>query len=167
MKLKLNDGEKKVLLFWIIAAAILITIFAVIEVKKNFFDKYNGNYTIVRDVNRYYTVNNAINKFYSYINSNDIDNALIIIDDNNINKTNFTNYFNFNNKTISYVPNLMYEKDIKKGVKSYYVGGYNESLNTGEYISDAYYEVILDGNNFTFSIKKIDKELYEGVNYEK
>lgn len=172
MNLKLNDGEKKVLLFWIIIAIIIVGIFLFIEIKKNVFDKYNGNYTIVREQNRYYTVNSAINKFYSYISSNNTSNVLLVLNDeykkkNNISENNINEYFNFNNKLVSFVPKKMYQKEIKKGVYSYYVSGYNEYVNTGLYINDDYYEVILDGNTFTFNIQKISKEMYEEISYEK
>lgn len=172
--LRLSDSEKKVLIAWAIVGIIILLIVLVFgltkdRTKKEEFDNITArgtNYLI--DRNRYYTVKNAITKFYSFINSKDYDATLKIlnekyVEENKININNVNEFITESDFQLSYQSKRMCLKSIKKGVYTFVSEGEEISANSGKYFSDRYYEVVLDGNTSLFSIKPIEKSIFEGV----
>lgn len=172
--LNLSDSEKKVLTVWAIIGIIILLIVLLFGLKKDRTKKEeienitaNGsNYLI--DHSRYYTVKNAITKYYSFLNADDYDSVLKIlhekyIKENNITTNNILDFLTDSDVQLSYKSKKMCLKSIKSGVYTFVSEGEEISANTGKYISDKYYEVILDGNTSLFSIKPIEKSTFEGV----
>lgn len=172
--LKLSDSERKVLIAWAIIGIIILLIVILFGLKKDRTKKEemdsitaNGNNYLI-DRNRYYTVKNAIAKFYSFLNTKDYDAALKIlnekyINDNKIDLNNIKEFITESEIQLSYNSKRMCLKSIKSGVYTFVSEGTEISANTGNFISDKYYEVVLDGNSSLFSIKPIDSSTFEGV----
>ncbi len=174
-KLNLSQSEKKVLSIWgsillgIVLILFIINIFFPIESlvsqmvgKKNDSIGPNGEVT---NYSRYSTVTSTIDKFYAFINSDNYDAVLKILNEkyvteNNITKDNVDDYIKFDDKALAFDANVMYQLYGKKGVYEYYVDGNLIYANTGEVIEKVYYSVILDGNTLLFSIKPITAEEY-------
>lgn len=169
----LSDGEKKTLLAWFIVAAIFLLILIVIKIinpdftfkKKTDYSK--NQYSIVTDYNRYYTVSNAINKYYSFINAHEYESVYHILDEEytkekNVDKDTVINIISDATKALSYQSRLMCYKDIADGITSYLIKGEEVFMNSLDVNKTIYYEVILDGNNFHFSLKPIEEDFFGG-----
>lgn len=177
-KLGITKQEKKVLTFWgfgliiIIALIVIINFFFPIknilsQLGNNSGEIDNNKYVMVSDFTRYSTVSTAINKYYSFINMKDYDSVLKILDEDfvtekNLNKNNINTGIYIPSNLAAYEPNIMYEKK-KKGIVTYYVDGYVVGFSTSEKYRHEYLKVILDGNNFHFSIKPIDEGEFKEV----
>lgn len=172
--LNLSDSEKKVLIAWAIVGIIILLIVLLFGLKQDRTKKEEidnitakgNNYLI--DRNRYYTVKNAITKFYSFINSQDYDATLKIlnekyVNDNKITIKNIDEFITESDVQLSYQTKKMCLKSVKSGVYTFVSEGEEISANTGKYIGDKYYEVVLDGNTSLFSIKPIESSIFEGV----
>lgn len=170
----ISASQKKVLTIWailgiiILLAVILIAIFTPVEKKEQEETITATNSNKVIDRSRYYTVKNAITKYYSYINMHDYESVLQILDesyikDNNLNKDNVKSFLAITDVSTSYQSKIMCLKDIKDGVYSFVIEGEEISANTGSFISEKYYQVVLDGNALAFSLKPIDKIFYDEV----
>lgn len=167
---KLSDSEKKVLIAWIILGIILLIAVATIKItQKNIDDKYkyiNSPYKLVLNHDRYYTVSAALSKFYAYINEDNYQSVVNILDskykqDNNITKDNVNNFIKFYDVASNYETKVMCSKEIAKGIFSYLVSGNDIGMNNGKRLASPYYQVVLDGNKLLFSVKPISKEDYE------
>ena len=89
MARKMSDAEKKTLIFWgilgiIIFAGVLLLKFVVKVDFLNPTDYSQEVYELERDRNRFYTVNSALIKFYSFVNADDADSVLNILDESYI-----------------------------------------------------------------------------------
>ena len=162
----LSQEQKHVLIYWIlfgvIFASLAILISYITISKKSEETFVDTDYGVVTDYNRYYTVKNAIIKYLSYVNSKDSDSIYEVLDtsyinDNSITKDNVLSKVENYNVAISYKSNKMCYKRIAKGITSYEVRGSIISMNTSSYLNDKYYNIILDENNITFTIKPIEE----------
>ena len=173
----ISESQKKVLGIWAIIAVIVFSLVILIAVTIRREDKeLIENITakdskMLVDRNRYYTVKNAITKYYSFINMKDYDAVLKILDEsyiktNNITKENIDEFIT-NDVQISYQSRVMCLKSAKNGIYTFVTDGSEISANKGEFISDQYYQVKLDGNSSLFSILPIDKTIYDEVCNEK
>lgn len=169
----LSESEKKTLMAWFIVAVIFLLILIVIKIinpdfsfkKKTDYSK--NKYSVVTDYNRYYTVSNAINKYYSFINAHEYESVYHILDEEytkgkNVDKDTVINIISDADKALSYKGGLMCSKDIASGITSYLVKGDEVFMNSSDINKTIYYEVILDGNNFHYSIKPIEEEFFGG-----
>lgn len=173
----ISESQKKVLSFWAILGVILLilVVFLAIIIKResdakeelfNNMTAKDSNKLI--DRNRYYTVKGAINKYYSYLNMQDYDSVITILDknyvnSNNITKNNVKKHLTDTELQLSYETKVMCLKSINKGVYIFVVEGNEISMNKGTFISNKYYQVIMDGNTSIFSLLPIDKSTYEEV----
>lgn len=172
--LNLSDSEKKVLAVWAVVGIIILLVAILFglkheQTKKEEIDKItaNGSNYII-DRNRYYTVKSAITKFYSFINSKDKASILKIlnekyVEENKINVDNIWDFIPENDTLLSYQSKKMCLKSLKSGVYTFVSEGEEIGANTGKFIEDKYYEIVLDGNSSLFSIKPIDETTFEGV----
>lgn len=168
--MNLTKSEKKVLLAWFIFGLIVLIIVSIIQVNKIVKEKENisgiasSTTNEIIDRNKYYTVASAINKYYTFLNNKDYDSVFKILDEdyvsaNNINESNIST----SDISLSYKTKIMCLKSYKDGVITYVVDGNVVSMNTGNFIEEKYYEVVMDGNNLTFSLSVITNTEYEGV----
>lgn len=169
----LSESEKKTLMAWFIAAVIFLLILIVIKIINPDFsfkkkvDYSKNKYNVVTDYNRYYTVTNAINKYYAFVNAKEYESVYHILDEDytkkmGVDKDTVINIISDSDKALSFNGRLMCSKDIAEGITSYIIKGderYMNSLNVNKTI---YYEVILDGNKFHYSIKPIEEEFFGG-----
>lgn len=170
MKEKLNPEEKKILIMWAVVGCIIFLLalgykFIYLDSKEEDYSK--EVYKIVDDYDRYYTVIGAINKFYAFYNAKTYDSVLNVLNsdyikENGITKDNIKEFFPEKNTNINYKGKIMCSKNLDKGITSYLIEGKETEMNTGKELEKKYYEVILDGNQFAFSIEPIDEEFYGG-----
>ena len=179
MKIKLNESEKKVLTFWAILAVVVIVgllIFRFIAPEK--FNKLFGlsnadkNYSLVTDRTRYYTVANSIEKYYSYTNSKDSTKLYSVLDEKYRQEKGYTSASSIkwtqevDAPKLTYNARLMCQKKLDSGIYSFYVSGFESYSNKEGRLDNAYYEVILNDNELTFSIKPIDEKTFGGECHE-
>lgn len=169
---KISDVERKTLIAWAIVAVIIFIIILFIKVnpvEKKEKDKITTPGTnYINDRSRYYTVKNALTKYYSFLNAKNYDAVLKILDtnyveENHIDINTITNYISNEDTQVSYETGIMCLKSVKNGVYTYVVKGDDIKMNSGDFIKERYYEVVLDGNTSLFSVKPIDDKYYEEV----
>lgn len=178
-KRKLNDSEKKVLTFWAILAIVIVLglfIFRIVAPEKfnDFFglDGADKEYSLVTDRTRYYTVANAIEKYYLYVNAKDANAVFSMLNDsykeaNGISSANnikFSEEIDPENKTFN--SRLMCKKKLGKGKYSFLVKGFESKSTESGRLNTVYYQVMLDDNNFTFSIQPIEEKTFGGECHE-
>lgn len=168
---KLDPAERKTLLVWLIVGItvfVLALLIKLIQTSDILTSKYSKEkYTIVDDYSRYYTVIGAVNKYYSFINAKEYERVLHVLDskyveEKDIDKNTLINYIPESEVALSFKGDVMCSKDLKAGITSYLVKGQEVTMNTGEKKDTVYYEVILDGNTFLFSMKPIEESFYGG-----
>ena len=169
----LTKEERKVLLMWIIFGVVLMAILAVLagikinKAKKGYQQTIDKSYIKVTNYSRYYTIIGILDKYYNTINSNNDEETLNLLSDkykkdNGINKDNIKDKVEHYDKLVTFKGKLMCSKRLGKGFTSYYVSGDvigSNDLNTHD---NAYYEVILNENEMTYSISEIDASVYGG-----
>lgn len=169
----LSQAEKKTLMAWFIVAIIFLLVLIVIKIiNPNFsflkkIDYSKNKYSVVTDYNRYYTVSNAVNKYYSFINAKKYESVYHILDEKytkekNVDEYTVINIISNSDKALSYKSGIMCFKDIAEGITSYIVKGDEVLMNSLKTNKTVYYEVILDGNKFHYSIKPIEEEIFGG-----
>lgn len=169
----LDPAEKKTLFAWLIIGIVILLILVIVRVInpniffKNKVDYSKNSYQILKDYNRYYTVLGAINKYYSFINAESYESVIHILDktyveDNKIDEKNVLNFISQSDKALSYKGSIMCYKELDSGITSYITSGKETMMNSLDDNKDVFYEVILDSNHFTFSIKPIDAQSYGG-----
>lgn len=166
---RLDPSEKKVLKIWGMVAVVLTVIVLIINIGNgNIEEIFNHHYIKVDDANRYATVSSAISKYYAFINNEDYQSVVNIMNDsykreNSIDVNNVKNFITDNPKSITYETRIMCAKETsKKGIYSYYVSGFEIEANTGIKLTDKYYEVILDGNTFHFNLRPVNENEFRG-----
>jgi len=179
---KITKEEKKVLSIW---AGVVIVLVVVLLVLNHFFpiktllsslygkrSDIIENYEVLGDYSRYSTVSGALQKYYSFVNAKDYDSVIKILNEeyvkeNKITKDNISDFITFpDDKYITFDPNIMYRKTLKVGVYTYIMDGEIEDRDTGEVLGKTYYQVILDGNNFLFSVKPLTEKEFGGLKNE-
>lgn len=179
MKIKLNESEKKVLTFWAILAVVVICgllVFRIIAPEK--FNKFFGlsnadkEYSLVKDRTRFYTVANTLNKYYIYTNEKDSEKVFSVLSDKakeelkleNASSLKWTDEVDAD--SITYNARTMCQKKLDTGIYSFLVSGFESYMNKAGRLDNKYYEVIIDDNNFTFSIRPIDDKAFGGECHE-
>lgn len=174
---KLSDSEKKVLTFWAILGVVIISGLLIFKlVAPDSFDRlfklgeYDKKYKLVQDRTRYYTVSNSLIKYYEYSSNKDSQAVFDILNDNykknnNINSSSDIK-FKEDQTNLTFNSRLMCQKKIKKGVYSFYVSGFESNPNVSGRLNVAYYEVVLDDNNYLFSVQPIDEKTFGGECHE-
>ncbi len=179
---KITKEEKKVLSIW---AGVVVVLVVVLLILNHFFpiktllsslygtkSEIIKNYEILGDYSRYATVSGTLQKYYSFVNAKDYDAVIKILNEeyvkkNKITKDNVADFIEFpDDKYITFDPNIMYRKTLKEGVYSYIMDGEIEERDTGDVLGKTYYQVILDGNTFLFSVKPLTEEEYGGLKNE-
>lgn len=171
----LSKTEKRTLLGWGVLAIVVFIIALILRgvivipgTKPKEEIVKEEVYSIERDRNRYYTVSSALTKYYAFINAKSYENVLHILDskyveERNITVDNITSFVGKYDKAITFESGIMCSKKISKSVQSYVVNVSEKSMNSGKFIGYKYYEIILDGKQFHFSVKPISEEDYRGV----
>lgn len=85
------------------------------------------------------------------------------VKENNIKEDNLNEFIPDSEVVLSYESKKMCLKSVNKGVMTFVSEGSEISANTGAYVKDIYYEVVLDGNTSLFSVEPINKKIFEEV----
>ena len=165
-----NDNMKDYVLskknrLLLILVLIVVIIFIVYRILSNNNDKHDIK--IVESSSKFYTVSNCVSRYINYLNSEDVDNILLLLDNsykkkNNISSNNlFSKIFKLDNY-YSFEARLMYQEDVKDYIIKYYVKGYliKEDMDFSNDKIDYYLIVILDSKNSTYSIIPYNEELF-------
>lgn len=166
---KLSKEEKKVLTIWCIISLIVFSLLFLFGIKK--VTKEEKKYELVRDYNRFYTVNTVLNKYYLYLNGNEYNKVLNMINENykknnNIDVNNLKDKLEINEEKVSFNSYYMCSKETSDDVYSYYIKGHINNINSGKYIKDVYYKVVLNSKNLLFDIAPIDENQFGGECHE-
>ncbi len=167
---KLTEDQRKVLLIWffiLIFLIVAVSMFARYRIKSMFNDEVDKQYIKVTDYSRYYTVLNILDKYYTTIYNNNAEDVLKMLDedykkDKNLNKDNVLSTLKTNTSRTTYKGSLMCSKRLGKGHTSYLVSGNPVGVNVDKSYDDIFYEVELNENEMTFSIKEIDASQFGG-----
>ena len=167
---KLTEDQRKVLLIWFFLLIFLIgavSLFSYRRIKSKFHNEVDKQYNIVTDYSRYYTVLNILDKYYTYINNGNYEDVLKMLDkdfvnENHIDTHTITNFIKKYDIRTTYKGSLMCSKRLGNGYTSYYVSGNVIGVNKYKEYEDQYYEVVLNENEMTFTVKSIDSNQFGG-----
>jgi len=171
----INKNERKVLTMWAIVIVIVSAIVLLINIKFNgasLFQKITKQvetkYSLVKDRDRYYIVKSSIDSFYGYINDDNKKNLLKVLNEgyikkNDISKDNVLDFFKYDNKVVIKANKFMCQRKIGEGKYSYYTQFIEQDRDTGEFIKNVYYEVILDNKTITYNVKPISEKTFGGA----
>ena len=167
---KLTEDQRRVLMIWFFFLVFLVVLFIILaghKITSKFKDEVDKNYSIVQDYSRYYTVINILDKYYTALNNESYDDVLKMLDteyvnSEGINKDNIKEKLNKYDVRTTYKGSLMCSKKLGKGYTSYYVSGEVVGTNTIKTFDTTLYEVVLNENEMTFSIKQIDDSQFGG-----
>lgn len=162
--MKENDKKDLFIVILVILAILVPLITYLIDSQK----KVEENYKIVTDYNDFYTVSSCISRVIDYINSDNSDSLLLVVNDNykKKNKIDIDNVKSIFNEVLdnsNFVPKKMYyfqNNDIKK----FYVYGKNVIEDFDGIIEqkDIYFVVYLNIAKKTFSIEPYDGKIFLG-----
>ena len=179
----LTEAEKKTLTAWGIGGLIifLCAIFFKVTIldKQNVEDaekpKLDTHFSIVKDYNRYYTVSVALERYYQYINNENTDALLKVLNPDyikskKITKDNVLDFVDNSDIAITFEHKMMCKKTYDVG-KTRYLFKVKEVplfLMDGDDFTDikdpsltyAYYQIDLDGNTSTYNVKPISEKVY-------
>jgi len=130
--------------------------------------KADDRYILLDDYSRFFTVNSCVYKYIQYLQEEDFDNLLKVLDEkyinkNGINKSNIYNFLpNLSDSYYNFVSKKIYYKKISNSYISYYVYGYIIEDVMDSYGEKTYYEYVvnLDTKNETFNISSYDGDLF-------
>jgi len=171
----INKNEIKVLSIWAIIGIILCIVIFFINIKfdgasllDRFTKRVDTKYSLVEDRDRYYIVKTSVDTYYAYLNEENADNVLAILDKsyiekNNVDKDNVINKLKGKTQSAIKANKYMCERKMGNGIYSYYTHFIEEDRQTGEYIKDVYYEVKLDHKTIRYTIKPISKKTFGGA----
>lgn len=165
-----EEKNKKILLVIIIISVLGLGIYKLFfdnkKVDKEIID--TKTISVVDDKNRFFTVSSCVSKFINYLDMRETDNLLLLLNDkyekdNNVNSSNFYNYFTPSNSLRIFSPKKMFVQRMSKTLYKYYVFGYVEEELMDMYGErNNYYIIIyLDGKNMTFSVEPYDGSMFK------
>lgn len=121
--------------------------------------KNESNVKLLDNYNRFFTVNSCIYKYITYLQSNDVDSILKVLDEDykTVNSINLDNVYNYVEKldgNNSFVSKKMYYEEISENYIKYYVYGYisKDTIDGKGTREDKYFIVNLDIDDQTFSL---------------
>jgi len=117
----------------------------------------------------FYTVNSCLYRVITYINKNDTDSLLHVLNENykkanRINSNNIMNYFPTVSNNSTFISKKMYYVKINSHLKKFYVHGkiVVEDLTDKKDEKDAYFIVYLDTDEQIFAIEPYDGKIFIG-----
>ncbi|MDD4705967.1 MAG: hypothetical protein PHS24_01965 [Bacilli bacterium] len=127
--------------------------------------------SLVADYGRFFSINNATNKYISYLNKQDINSLMLLLNNkykekNNINSDNILHKLSLLdiNKEYVFEAQKMYNEKLSKNIIRYYIYGYlNEDVMEEYHKPIDYYLIIdLDINNMIFDVTPYDGKIFKG-----
>jgi len=127
--------------------------------------------SLVADYGRFFSISNAANKYISYLNKQDINSLILLLNNkykerNNINSDNILHKLSLldTNKEYIFEARKMYNEMINKNIIRYYIYGYLNENVMDEYIKhvDYYLIIDLDINNMIFNVTPYDGKIFKG-----
>ena len=123
--------------------------------------------SLVKDNSEFYTVSSCINKLFIYLNSEDSESILLLLNDkykndNNVTTNNLYSHIKRYDGYYDFMPRKMYVQRVSQNVYKYYVYGIAQEgiYDTLGEKNDYYLIVLLDESNMTFSIEPYDGEMF-------
>ena len=167
----LTEDQRKVLLIWFffgIFLIVLVVLFANYKIKeKKNKEIIDDHYIIVSDYNRYYTITNILDKYYTSLYNGRFDRVIKMLDtdyvsSNGITEENMKDKLKMQDTRTTFKGGLMCSKRFAKGYTSYYVSGEDIAVNKYKVFNTRYYEVVLNENELTLTVKEIDVDTFGG-----
>lgn len=169
----LTKEQRRVLLMWIIFGLVLMGVLMVLagikidKARKEREQSVDKIYSRVSNYSRYYTIIGILDNYYNTINSNNDEDTYKLLSDNykknnGITKDNIKDKITHYDKLVTYKGKLMCSKRLGKGFTSYYVSGDIIGSNDLSTYGSAYYDVILNEKEMTFSVSIIDASTFGG-----
>lgn len=157
--------KKKIILISIFGALALI----VLIIRFFGIGKDETKIEIVTSTSKFYTVNNCVYRYLVYLQAEDTDSLMLLLDSsykkkNNISSDNVLDKLEKLDDVYNFEARKMYQEELNENLTKYYVYGYlkkeviNQSIETEPI--DYYVIVILNTKNQTFSITPYDGEIF-------
>ena len=158
---------------WLLSIVIILIAFSIYLINKediriNTNSLKGESVQIVKNYNDFYTVNSCIYRYLTYLQNNDTNSLLKVLNEdfirtNGINSTNIYNYLISYDGNVNFNSKKMYYEEMSSNVIKYYVYGYVEKdiMDSFPEQIDAYYIVILDKENKVFSIQPYNGEIFK------
>ena len=160
MKLKKSDYKLLIICICLVIISLIIYSFQNPSNEKKVNVNNEEKISLVTDYSRFFTVNSCISKYMQYLQSDDKDSLLKVlnekyISDNKITKSNIYTFLpNFNDTTYSFVSKKMYYETLQEGIYKFYVLGnlYIDTIESSQFERNEYFVLELDTNNQIFNI---------------
>ncbi|MDD2238877.1 MAG: hypothetical protein PHH51_03250 [Bacilli bacterium] len=126
--------------------------------------------SLVTDYGRFFSISNAANKYISYLNNQDINNLILLLNSkykekNNINSDNILHNLTLLDTEKEYIfeARKMYNEKINKNIIRYYIYGYLSENVMDEYFrpEDYYLIIDLDINNLIFDVTPYNGKIFK------
>jgi len=135
--------------------------------------KNESKINLLTDYSRFFTVNSCVYKYITYLQTNNVDSILKVLDTKykeslNINENNVFEYVENLNGNYSFVTKKIYYEQIDDYNFRYYIYGYliEDLIDGSGKKSDRYYIVLFDTNKNIFSIKPYNEIDFKEVTNE-
>lgn len=170
MKIKKHD--------YILIAVCVITVIITFMILGTYSPKKQENVVnssskakLLNNYSRFFTIESCMYRFISYIQDNQVDSLLKVLDEdyiekNAINKDNVLEFVGSLEGFNTFTAKKIYYNDLNDNMIEYYVYGQivSEAIDTYSYYGvDRYYIVVMDTENMTYSVEPIDKSLFSEV----
>ena len=164
--------EKKEVNLWLISIVVILVLFSIYLInlqddKKNNISKDEEKYHIVSNYNKFYTVNSCVYRYLTYLQANNTNSLLKVLDEdfisnNGINENNLYNFLTKYEGNLNFNSKKMYEEKINTNITKYYVYGYVEKdvMDSFPEKVEAYFIVNLDEKNSVFTIQPYNGEIF-------
>lgn len=164
-----KDTSLKQLLIILAAILLILGIISIVKKAKNNNDdsEKTSKLEVVSDYSTFFTVENCINKYINALSNHNGEDAFNLLTNEYKNLTSI-NQDNIDDKLVYLDGNYIFEsqrefvKKVGSNIKEYYVYGLLKEDILGEYDAgkDAYYQVIIENDSYTFTLRPYTIEEY-------
>lgn len=165
----MNEEKNQKVLAIILAIAVIVLLgYRMFVGNKNGKSKIDTeSIELVTDDNRFYTVAGCVDRYFMYLNGDDTDSLLILLDskfknDNGVNSSNIYTFLKKYKDYYGFIAKKMYVQREGKNKYKYYVYGLVETgiEDVSKAREDFYIIVTLDESNITFSVQPYNGEVF-------
>ena len=168
MELKLTKNNIIIIIIFLIVMFSGLLIFNYRQEDSSTESNYKTS--LVKDYGRFFSISNAANKYISYLNKQDINSLILLLNNKYKEKNNITDdnilhklLLLDTNKEYIFEARKMYNEKINKNIIRYYIFGYLNENVMDEYIRpiDYYLIIDLDINNMIFNVTPYEGKIFK------
>ena len=154
----------------LIGIFVLVLIGLVLVINNKQDNTINTKYRIVNNATTFFTIEGCVNRYINSLSKSEVDNLMILIDDeyiekHNLNKENILSHLGQKKVFYTFMAKKIYSEVSKTDYINYYIYGLlsEEKLNEADYGNDYYIKVKVQKSNNLFSIIPITEKEYKEI----